>query len=191
MNTDIKTKDRRVLRTRLALRDALISLLGEVSWDDINIQMLCERANIGRSTFYLHFQNKEELLVNSFDNLREFICAQPNIAHGKPSGSLPFVRGLIEHVDEQRTVFRAIIGKRSGHVVHKNFREMVNQLVAAEIPHAAKGWQGDASARYISGALVELLAWWVDAGADQTGDDIEKLFYQLTLPAIKQRGENI
>lgn len=185
MNAKNKSPDRRVQRTRDALRDALISLLEERGWDDINIQDLCERANVGRSTFYLHFQNKEELLVGGFDDLRAWLRAQSTSA-GNSADAMPFVRGLIEHVHEQRNLFRVIVGKRSGHVVQKRFREMVYRLVEEEVvlPHA--GWKQKAGARYIAGALVELLAWWVDSGKGHTADEIEEFFYQLTLPSIRQ-----
>jgi len=185
LSDEIQVSDRRVQRTHRALRDALITLLLDRGWDDINIQLLCERADIGRSTFYLHFQNKEQLLVSGFDDLRELLHAQAAIASDGMSGSIPFVRGLIEHVFEQRALFRAIIGQRSGHVVQKRFREMVTQLVAEEISPAAAGWKREAATRYIAGALVELLAWWVDAGSERSADNIENLFHQLTVPAIK------
>lgn len=185
---ETQSADRRVQRTRLALRDALISLLIERGWDDITIQDLCERANVGRSTFYLHFQNKEQLLVSGFDDLRAWLRTQTAGFSNEASGSLPFVRGLIEHVSEQRILFRAIIGRGSVHVVQKRFREMVNQLVEAQVCLPTSGWKQEAGARYVAGALVELLAWWVDAGNKRTADDIECLFYQLTLPAIKQLG---
>ena len=185
MTDETQSHDRRVQRTRYALRDALISLLVEQSWDDINVQNLCERANVGRSTFYMHFQNKDQLLVSGLNDLSAGLRMRAAAADGKKSGAFPFVRGLIEHVHEQRALFRAIIGRRSGHVVQKRFREMVNKLVEEEIPLPATGWQRDAGARYIAGALVELLAWWVDAGAERSADDIEYLFNQLAIPAIK------
>lgn len=187
----IPSSDRRVQRTRRSLRDALISLLVEHGWDGINIQNLCERADVGRSTFYIHFQNKEELLVSGFNDLRAGLRAQAAEKNLGSSGSLVFVRGLIEHVYEQRTLFRAIIGRRSGHVVQKRFREMVNLLVEEEVSLAVAGWQRDAGARYVAGALVELLAWWVDAGNARSADDIEHLFHQLTLPAIAQLGGKV
>lgn len=189
MDYETQSPDRRVQRTRRALRDALISLLVERGWDDINIQNLCERADVGRSTFYIHFQNKEELLVSGFDDLRAFLRMQAAEKNGA-ADSLGFVRGLIEHAYEQRTLFRVIIGKRSGHVVQKRFREMVNQLVEEEISLPV-GWQRDAGIRYVAGALVELLAWWVDAGNARSADDIERLFYQLTLPVVGQLGGKV
>lgn len=191
MADEIPSSDRRVQRTRRALRDALISLLVERGWDDINIQNLCERADVGRSTFYIHFQNKEELLVSGFEDLRAALRAQAAAGKHGASDSLIFVRGLIAHVYEQRTLFRAIIGRRSGHVVQKRFREMVSQLVEEEVSLPAAGWQREAGVRYVAGALVELLAWWVDAGSARSADDIEHLFYLLTLPAIKQLGGKV
>ncbi len=183
MATENKSLDRRVQRTRDALRVALITLLEERGWDDINIQDLCELANVGRSTFYLHFQNKEELLVGGFDDLRAWLRTR---REETKVDAMPFVRGLIEHVHEQRNLFRSVVGRRSGHVVKKRFREMVCRLVEEEgvRPHA--GWRQKAGARYIAGALVELLAWWVDSGKSHTADEIEELFYQLALPSIRQ-----
>ena len=179
--------DRRVQRTRRALRDALLSLLPESGWDDISVQDLCERADVGRSTFYLHFQNKEELLVGGLSDLRSMLRAQAITVGDARPGVLTFVRGLIDHVDEQRKLFRSIVGRRSGHTVQIRFREMVMRLVAEEIAlHAAGGWQRDAGARYVGGALVELLAWWVDASKARSADDIERYFHQLTAPVIAQ-----
>ena len=179
--------DRRVQRTRRALRDALLSLLPESGWDDISVQDLCERADVGRSTFYLHFQNKEELLVGGLSDLRSMLRAQAITVGDARPGVLTFVRGLIDHVDEQRKLFRSIVGRRSGHTGQIRFREMVMRLVAEEIAlHAAGGWQRDAGARYVGGALVELLAWWVDASKARSADDIERYFHQLTAPVIAQ-----
>lgn len=186
MTDETLNVDRRVQRTRNALRAAMISLLQERSWDDINIQLLCERADIGRSTFYLHYQNKEELLVSSFNDLRTMLRAQAAQKHAD-SDSFRFVSGLIEHVYEQRTIFRAVIGRGSGHVVQKRFREMLNQLVEEENLLPVDGWKRVAGARYIAGALIGLLSWWIDTNTECSAEEIETLFYQLTLPGIKSQ----
>src|SRR5512139_3251865 len=67
--------DRRVLRTRATLREALVRLILERGWDDISVQDVCDRANVGRSTFYSHFADKEELLLAGFDDLRKALVA--------------------------------------------------------------------------------------------------------------------
>ncbi len=185
MSANRKSPDRRVQRTRHALRDAMISLQAECGWDRISIQALCERANIGRSTFYQHFQNKEELLAAGFDDLRAWLRAQSPPAAAS-ADTMSFVRGLIEHVYEQRKLFKATIGRSSGHIVQKRFRKMVCQLIEEEIVPHHTGWKQKAGAHYLAGAMVELLAWWVDFGKEQTTDEIEALFYQFALPTIRQ-----
>jgi len=175
--------DRRIQRTRDALRDALIALMTERGWDEINIRDLCTRANVGRSTFYHHFQNKEELLVGSFDDLRAWLNARTG-PKGTGKNPLPFVRGLIEHAHEQRILFRTVIGRRSGHVVQKRFREMVIRLVKDSGAVPGSGWKREAAISYVAGALVEMLAWWIDMGTKQTVDEIEAHFYTLTLPVL-------
>lgn len=194
MNTKVsEPQDRRVQRTRHALRDALISLLVERGWDDLSVQDLCERANVGRSTFYMHFRNKEELLAGGLGDLRGALREQAKAAREEGRGDLPdlpFVRGLIEHVHEQRKLFRALIGRRSGHVVQTRFRDMVLQLTKEDLSRlSAAQWRRDASAHYIAGALVELLAWWVEGRCVQPAEQIESLFHQLTAPALARLSE--
>ncbi|MEM7348052.1 MAG: TetR/AcrR family transcriptional regulator [Chloroflexota bacterium] len=59
-----KKEDRRSTRTRLALHQAIIELMQEKQYETITIQDIIDRANVGRSTFYAHYQDKEDL-VNS------------------------------------------------------------------------------------------------------------------------------
>ena len=108
--------DRRSQRTRLALRAALIGLIAERGWDAIAVQDLCERANVGRSTFYSHFPNKDALLLGGLEDLRGELARQA-VARSRAAGSraaahgFGFSLGLIEHAHEQRKVFRGMIGR--------------------------------------------------------------------------------
>lgn len=175
--------DRRVQRTRDALREALMALMVERGWDAIDVQTLCERANIGRSTFYQHYPNKEDLLKANFEMLRQILLAQagagPVHAGAVPAqaGPLAFVPGLVTHVHEAQQVFRALIGRRSGQYVQDRFRELMVQLVLAATPAPkARGWQAQAQAHYLGGALFELLAWWLTSNRAHKPQDIAALF---------------
>src|SRR5688500_14242093 len=65
--------DRRVQRTREVLQKALIELINDRHYDDITIQDIVDRANVGRTTFYLHYNSKEELFSSCHGNImREF-----------------------------------------------------------------------------------------------------------------------
>ena len=175
------TTDRRVLKTRLALRYSLLELLPEKGWDELSVQDICDRANVGRSTFYIHFQNKEELLSNGLNDLREGLRQQALNMPGSKNDAFPFVRGLIEHMFEQKRIFRSIVGRRSGHVVQMRFRELMLQLVGDSLEKTVPaGWERDAAIHYIAGALFELLSWSVDDDT-RTAEEIEQCFQQFSL----------
>lgn len=156
-------EDRRVLRTRLALRDALLALLPEKGWDDLNVQEICDRANVGRSTFYMHYQSKEDLLSESLNDLRAML--QSTNTEGDPESTrFAFLPGLLAHMIENRAIFRTVIGRRSGHVVERRFRATVVQLLEEELANQnLAGIALDIRARFIAGGWVDLMAWWVDA----------------------------
>ena len=185
-NQDRTRPDRRVLRTRESLRNALLELMVERGWDGIDIQSLCERANIGRSTFYLHYPNKEELLEGSFAGLRASLREQTQRSAVCPPDQLAFVGGLIEHVHQQQQVFRAMLGRRSGHFVQDRFRELLVDLVEEERPAGSRrSWQALAIANYLGGALFQLLTWWLGTSRPHRPQEIETLFHTLSKPVMQ------
>jgi AcrR family transcriptional regulator len=173
-------EDRRVLRTRRMLREALIELIIERGWDNVSVQDICDRADVGRSTFYTHFADREELLLGGFDDLRKTLRAHKSGAH-----KLAFVRGLIEHAHEHSQLFRAIIGKRAGHAIEKRFRQTVISLVRDDLAeHGFAGRALEVTTYYVAGALVELLTWWVDTRNSLLPAQIEDMFRRLTTPVL-------
>jgi AcrR family transcriptional regulator len=64
-------KDRRTRRTRQLLRSALLSLLKEKRYDEISVQDIIERADVARSTFYMHYVDKDDLLTGGQGFLRK------------------------------------------------------------------------------------------------------------------------
>ena len=185
--------DRRSLRTRGALRDAMLTLIGERGWDHFAVQDLCELANVGRSTFYSHYANKDALLVGGFASLQAALQqrARAGLGEARASveapGSWCFSLGLIEHVHEQRKIFRSMIGRRSGHVVQQRFREMVIRLVADELPPSTGSLPRQAAARWLAGAFVELLSWWVEQRAPLPPAELAALFEELSRPVLEHR----
>lgn len=162
--------DRRVQKTREALRGALLALLAERGWDGIDIQALCERANIGRSTFYLHYDDKGALLRGAFDDLRRHV-----LALGDPRARYPFLRGLLDHVHEQQDVFRTLLGRRAGQPVQDQFRDLLVRLFSEGAP-AGAGWPQQALAQARAGALFQLLAWWLGERQPLAAADVEAWF---------------
>jgi AcrR family transcriptional regulator len=179
-----RSTDKRVLRTRAILRDALVSLIIERGWDATSIQDVCDRAEVGRSTFYTHFADKEDLLLAGFDDLRSMLkeAARSNELAGRPFG---FTRPLLEHAAENQRLFRALVGKRSGQTVQRRFFELVVHLTRDELATTmGTGSRLDATVQYVTGALVQLVMWWVDMRKPMAAAELDAIFLRLTRPVL-------
>src|SRR5512139_3713844 len=75
MTRELKKIDPRVIRTRQLLRDALVSLIAEKGFDAITVQDIADRATLNRATFYLHYQDKHDLLINSLHDAIDELMA--------------------------------------------------------------------------------------------------------------------
>ncbi|MEQ1504407.1 MAG: TetR/AcrR family transcriptional regulator [Myxococcota bacterium] len=168
--------DRRVARTRQTLRDALVALILDRGWDQISVKDVCDAANVGRSTFYAHFGDKEELLTSGFDHLLAHLRAAGTPG---PEPALRFVAPLIAHAIEHRPLFRALVGKHSGRVVERRFRQVVATLVGEELADRdLGGLPRDVAVRFVSGGVVELLSAALD-GPPIVPDALDRQVQQL------------
>jgi AcrR family transcriptional regulator len=178
--------DRRVQRTRRTLREALIALMMERGWDAVSVQDVCDRADVGRSTFYTHFADKEELLIGGLDDLRKALLARPAPPEGG-AAPLGFARGMIEHVHENQRLFLALVGKSGGQVVLRRFKEMVVELVRDDLRAAVslRGPFPDATVHFLTGAFLEVLVWWLESRAPLRPPEVERLFLQMATPVLQ------
>lgn len=172
--------DRRVQRTREALREALLSLLPGHGWDGIDVAMLCERANIGRSTFYLHYADKGALLRGAFADLHDHLIATIHPAdRARPHAFLP---GLLAHVHGQQEVFRSLLGRRSGQAVQDQMRDLLITLFAQDDA-------GDeARPHLLAGALMQLMVWWLGTAWQLTPAEVEARFRAFAVRPIDAVG---
>lgn len=68
--------ERQSQRSRVALEKAFMALLREKNYTDITIHQIIERAELGRSTFYRHFQSKADVLVGFHEQLFSQLLAE-------------------------------------------------------------------------------------------------------------------
>jgi AcrR family transcriptional regulator len=171
------TPDRRVARTRRQLREALVSLVLERGWDSVSVTDVCERADIGRSTFYVHFADKEELMLSGFQNLE---AALESVRRATP-GTFAFARELVVHTHENLQLFRALVATKTGRYVIAHLRGVSTRLVTAELkalrPSSARQSH---LATFIAGGLVELLVTWLEGPTRRSADEIANAFLELT-----------
>lgn len=176
--------DRRIKRTHRELHEALISLIIERGWDKVSVQEICERADVGRSTFYVHFADKEELLMSGFDHL----YASMDAVRGTAKGKFAFAEALIEHAQENLRIFRAVVGKKSGQMVLRRFRDVVVRLVDAELRTLKLADEERAVvALYIGGGFVEMLTHWLDRPSRSDPRSVAATFVRLTQGVLSAR----
>src|SRR5438477_9469811 len=89
--------DRRIDKTRKLLQNALTELIYVQDYDAITVQMVLDRANVGRSTFYAHYESKDQLLLSLLDGLGEDFAALPKhlADHANVSGNVDIDNDLI------------------------------------------------------------------------------------------------
>ena len=171
--------DRRVRKTRRALRESLFSLIAERGWDGVNVQHVCERADVGRSTFYTHFADREDLLLSGFDDLKiELRAGDP-----RPLG---WVRGLLEHVAQNRRLARLLTARRGAPPVRKRITRLVVALIEEDLATLAPpSPTRSGAAHFLAGALVDVILWRLEDGTPLSEDELEALFQRLSAPVLQ------
>ena len=178
-----KKTDARVRRTRDALGDALIALMQEKPFDTITVQDVLDRAHVSRSTFYLHYSDKDDLLMSDAEEFFEAISMALS-THGDKSDRVFPVREFFEHLSDVQPFFKALVksGKYQenmdlarGHFARGIERRLSELPRAQSIPRE----QLPAIAFTHAGAMLSLLTWWLDRGMRETPAEMDELFHRL------------
>jgi len=186
--------DRRVERTKQALRDALIELMHERELEGIHVADIAERANVGRSTFYAHYRDKRELLVDGVDQLKGWLRARIGDAEGPTSThpALRFAHPMIEHAAENRALFRALVGTGAAPEVMDELQRMLAEIVRVALGGKAKVTRRrptpeEPLAEAIAGAFLGLLVWWLERDGSTSAAELEATFVRLMQPGLDRR----
>jgi AcrR family transcriptional regulator len=179
-----RAPDRRVQRTHRLLHHAVLELIRERGWDAITVQDVCERADVGRSTFYVHFADKEELLISGFGELRKELQAA---ARAEPTRPLAFTRALLEHTHRYEPVYRALLGRRTAQVVYGAWIDIVTELLDEDLAKVMPaGALRDAAVRYLAGAMWELLSWWSEQPKRASAINLEETYRRLSMAVLRE-----
>jgi AcrR family transcriptional regulator len=182
--------DRRVRRTRAALLDALISLMTEKGYDAITVQDLIDRADVGRSTFYAHFNDKSDLLHESLSGLRAIMEPSPDA--GPPDRRRPvrFSRKMFRHVHDQQPLLKALLGHPGAGPVVTEIERVLLDVARAELdtlsgPEATNRVPLDLLAHSVVASYMATLTWWVGNDFRQTPEEMDALFQTTVSPGIR------
>lgn len=166
-------QDRRVNRTRRQLREALTALILEKGYDDLTIEEITARADLGRTTFYLHYSGKEELLLECIgttaQELYDQVNPQINTAMPRtPQMGLTAVSQVFRHAAQNSLLYRIILKGGAASKVQQFIQEFLSE---AARPYFEQAYQSDLPAsipidvvtHYFSVAMMGFLTWWLEA----------------------------
>jgi len=175
--------DRRVYRTREALGDALVALMQEKAFDEITVQQVLDRAGVGRSTFYSHYVDKDDLFVSDVD---DFFTLMSNMLsrRGEKSERVAPVKEFFEHVAEGQKLYRAMVETGRMHDVMELGRGHLAKGIEQrlkEIPRASgiPAKQRRIMAQAWSGAFFSLLGWWICQTSVGTPEEMDEMYHQM------------
>ncbi len=183
--------DRRVARTRNLLRQALVSLMTEQSYDSITVQNILDRADVGRSTFYSHYRDKEELLISGMDEILHSLILTlehpDNCDHQKILSTEP----LFQHAQDEFQLHKAIMGGQGINLMVHKIQKHLGQHVEEELE---KWFHDDVSpnvpisllGHHVASVLLTLLRWWFDNNKPYTPGQMDSMFQKLVMPGIME-----
>ena len=190
-------KDRRTKKTRQVLREALLTLLKNKRYEDISVQDIIERADVARSTFYVHYVDKNDLLTGSHGIFAENLGEQLT-AHGAGQGATAFSsRMWFYHIQAQGDILKVIAKDSAMEMAMKTLRGIIHDSVQNGMQtHMQMG--KDASVPlpllvdYLADTLMTLIKFWFKDGMKYTPEQMDEMFQRLVAPGVSAvlRGAN-
>jgi AcrR family transcriptional regulator len=187
--------DRRVRRTRRRLRDALIQLILKKGYDKVTIQDITDTADLSRATFYLHYNDKDELLAGSLEEMfDELMVSVKDIMQRRKlelSDSNPPSLPAFQHVADYAELYKSLLGDSGvssvinriigyiARVTEEQFRLLVTEEEEKTLPVPIP-----VSARHLAGALYSMVSWWIESDMPYPPEEMARIFHQLTAPSI-------
>ena len=188
--------DRRIQRTRALLHEALGSLIREKPYDRISVAEILDRAGVSRSTFYIHFRDKDELLTSSMRALLLGVltangAASDDVAERMVAFSLP----LFTHIHEHRRSARARLGERGRAILHQHLRRVLSEWIVQTMKADLRTHESgifpvvpDLLAQHVSSTFVLILHWWMDHDVVQSPAEADRMFRALVMPVLRPTG---
>jgi AcrR family transcriptional regulator len=183
--------DRRVQRTRELLQKALIELISERGYDAITIQEIADCANVGRTTFYLHYSSKDELFMSCHEAIvSAFHALHPRSREELLSPEAP--RGMIaayRHLLDARALLSPIFQGKDSLLILRRIRgrsaQGINASLRAAFAEADSAIPFDVLANYLAGAQIALVQWWLEKRQPHTPETLAQVFHRLQRAAIR------
>jgi len=169
-------QDRRVRRTRRSLRAALLGLIAERGYDKVTVQDVLDRADVGRSTFYAHFRDKDALFASCFDDLREDLQRELDHTVEHPRNATRPLVVIFEHAYRNQAVYRAVGVAHLHGLIHDALLDHIGEQRVRQ--------PAEIVAEYHASALVGVLGWWVRSGFPYGPAEMSRICMEVTQPSM-------
>ena len=186
--------DRRQQKTRAAIFSAFTSLLAEKSYSKITVQEIIDTANVGRTTFYAHFETKDDLLKELCEELFGHIISSAmdcTHTHGLYSdGNAPesVFCHLLQHLQENDNNIIGLLSCESSEIFLRFFKDSLNSLIRSQFVNQDRKANTDIPQdfliNHISGSFVEMVLWWIKGRMKQTPADLDRYFRSVIEPIM-------
>lgn len=186
---DAPKTDRRSQRTRQALIEALIALLSEKQYDDISINEIVTRANVGRATFYTHFQTKDDLLKQGFERVLDLLMDQ--ISFNETDRTLRMdTTSLFHHAQGHYDLFKTLVWGSGFDVLTREGHAALTEKIHLKLKQAQAGKPPssiplDVLAYATAASLLTLLKWWLELKMPYPPERMDEIFQQFTLVNVR------
>ena len=179
--------DRRIRRTRDTLGDALVALMQEKSFEEITVQEVLDRAGVGRSTFYAHYRDKEDLFLSDVEDFMEMMSTLLT-RHAVSLERVAPVAELFAHITDVREFYAAMVASGKA----KDVQELGQGFFARSIEERLRmaGVEMEpaelkAQAHALAGALFSLLDWWLDHRMTESPEAMDALFHRMVWSGVR------
>ena len=181
--------DRRIRRTCERLGSALVALIQERPIDDVTVQDVLDRASVGRSTFYVHYRDKDDLLLSQLEEFLERMSTALSIGKEESQRVVP-VAELFAHIGSQKKLYRALADSgrlndffdlAQGYFARGIEQRLMESKRLSNLQQVESG----ARASALAGSMLSLLQWWLDRGAKESPRAMDELFHQMVWKGLQ------
>lgn len=177
--------DRRIAKTRRAIFAAFDALIVKTDYAKISVQNIIDEADIGRSTFYEHFETKDELLRAKCKELFEhiFVPSGTEATHALSRNSTfkEKIMHILYHLLDDKKVIKGILASEGRQIFLQYFRSYLAVAVEREkilLPDVPDEFLKN----HITGSFIEMVSWWADRDFKESPEDMTCWFFSVMPP---------
>lgn len=176
------SSDARVVRSRAALRAALVELIGEQPFATITVAALTQRAGVGYATFFRHYPDLAAVLAEVADALIAELLDRLVPLLGAGDG-LAVMRALTQEVVARRDLAHALLTGAGDSMRQAVTRRAIDQALATPAP-TPQDLPRDLAVTHLVGATLTILTWWLDRAPDMAADAVAAMLDRLVLAPV-------